>query len=66
MTLDNLQLHALDLVVEEAIERHDEGDGRGEDMGVGVWKKCCSVCCDDIVLASLSGTGKTRWPETVD
>jgi len=65
LTLDNLQLHALDLVVEEAIERHDEGDGRGEDMGLGARKKYCSVLyavmgAVDSVLASSSGTGKTR------
>ena len=67
MTLDNLQLHTLDLVVEEAIERHNEGDGGGEDMGLDVRKKCCSVVLYAVIRAVdrycsclFAGTAKTR------
>lgn len=42
MALDDLELHALDLVVEEAVERHLEGLG-DEDMSVKSSVLCQSI-----------------------
>lgn len=40
LTLDDLELHALDLVVEEAVERHDGGVWRGSSLWDGGGRRC--------------------------
>lgn len=67
MTLDDLELHALDLVVKEAIKRHDEGEGSWKDKGVLVWKMRCSVCRDKSCRYYSCPVVRARhWTKRVD
>jgi hypothetical protein len=53
LALDDLELHALDLVVEEAVERHDGGVRRGSSLRDDGGERCDG----DVVVLRLDTIG---------